>query len=135
MAKNARSGRKGSGRSSSDRTSGKPDAPTSKSKRSADAADDAPKKTRRERAAERRQAVQSGGKTKSQTGSKKEKRGGFIRFIGECAGELRKVDWPGQKQLISATIAVLVAVAVVGAYLWAADEALSRLVRNVLLAG
>ena len=79
--------------------------------------------------------MRAGGKTKSQTGAKKEKRGGFIRFVGECAAELRKVDWPGQKQLFSATTAVLVAVAVVGVYLWAADEALSRLVRNVLLAG
>lgn len=134
MAKDVRSGRKGDGRSK-DRAAKKPDAPTSKGKRDAGAIEETPKKTRRERAAERRQAVKAGGQTKSQAGSKKESRGGFVRFVGECAAELRKVDWPGQKQLIAATIAVLVAVAVVGVYLYAADEALSRLVRDVLLAG
>ena len=89
----------------------------------------------RDRAVERRGAVKPGAKGKSQAGAQKERRGGFIRFVGECAGELRKVDWPGQRQLLAATIAVLVAVAVVGVFLYAADEALSRLVRDVLLAG
>ena len=135
MAKDVRSGRKGKGRSSSDRAASKPDAPKSKGKRDAGAVEETPKKTRRERAAERRQAVQTSGQSKSQTGGKKESRGGFVRFVGECAVELRKVDWPGQRQLIAATIAVLVAVAVVGVYLYAADEVLSRIVRDVLLAG
>jgi preprotein translocase subunit SecE len=60
-------------------------------------------------------------------------RGGFFGFTQESWGELRKVDWPGQRQLISATVAVIIAVAVVGAFLWAADSALSRLVRDVIL--
>ncbi len=60
-------------------------------------------------------------------------RGGFIGFTQESWAELKKVDWPGQRQLISATVAVIVAVAVVGVFLWGADAALSRLVRDVLL--
>jgi preprotein translocase subunit SecE len=60
-------------------------------------------------------------------------RGGFFGFTQESWGELRKVDWPGQRQLISATVAVIIAVAVVGVYLWAADAALSRLVRDIIL--
>ena len=59
--------------------------------------------------------------------------GGFFGFTQESWGELRKVDWPGQRQLISATVAVIVAVAVVGVFLWAADAALSRLVRDIIL--
>ena len=118
------------------RAKGKPDSPSSKRPRGErDPEGDEPRKTRRERAADRRGAVKPGSKGKSQAGAQKERRGGFIRFVGECASELRKVDWPGQKQLLSATIAVLVAVAVVGVFLFAADEALSRLVRDVLLAG
>ncbi|MGI9657391.1 MAG: preprotein translocase subunit SecE [Gaiellaceae bacterium] len=133
MARDVRSGRKG--RSGGDRSKGKPDAPTSKGGGKRDADPDESKRSRRDRAADRRRAVKPGAKGKSQAGAQKERRGGFIRFVGECAGELRKVDWPGQRQLMAATIAVLVAVAVVGVFLFAADEALSRLVRDVLLAG
>jgi preprotein translocase SecE subunit len=53
--------------------------------------------------------------------------------VGESAAELKKVEWPGQRQLFSATIVVIIAVAVVGAYLYAADAVLSRFVRDVLL--
>ena len=60
-------------------------------------------------------------------------RGGVIGFIGECIAELKKVEWPGKHQLFSATIVVIIAVAVVGAYLWIADLALSHFVKNVLL--
>ena len=131
MAKDTRSGRKGRNRSK-----GKPDAPSSKKGAAKYEADiEEPKKSRRERAADRRRAVKPGNQGKSQAGAQKEKRGGFIRFVGECASELRKVDWPGQRQLMAGTIAVLIAVAIVGVYLYAADEALSRLVRDVLLAG
>ena len=133
-SKDVRSGRKG--RRSSGRSKGKPETPSSKGgKGGRDAEVAETKTTRRERAAERRKGVKPGRKGKSQAGAQKERKGGFVRFVFECAGELRKVDWPGQRQLIAATIAVLVAVAVVGVYLYAADEALSRLVRDVLLAG
>ena len=132
MAKrDARSGRKG--RRSRGHSQAKPAAPSPKGGHDAEVVET--RSTRRERAAERRKAVKPGVKGKSQAGAQKERRGGFVRFAGECAGELRKVDWPGQRQLIASTIAVLVAVAVVGVYLYAADEALSRLVRDVLLSG
>jgi preprotein translocase subunit SecE len=54
-------------------------------------------------------------------------------FAGESWAELRKVDWPGRPQLVSATIVVIIAVAIVGAYLFAADWVLQRFVRDVLL--
>ena len=53
--------------------------------------------------------------------------------MSESVAELRKTDWPGQRQLVSATVVVLIAIFVVGLYLYVADEALSRLVRDVLL--
>jgi preprotein translocase subunit SecE len=54
-------------------------------------------------------------------------------FTAESYGELRKVEWPGRRQLVSSSVVVLIAIAVVGAYLAAADFVFSRLVRDVLL--
>lgn len=88
-----------------------------------------------ERAKERRQRVRAVGGRKSQAGAQRERKHGFLTFARESYGELRKVDWPDQKQLVNATIVVIVAVAVVGFYLYVVDEALSRLVRDVFLAG
>jgi preprotein translocase subunit SecE len=58
---------------------------------------------------------------------------GVRRFIGESAAELKKVEWPGQQQLIQGTAVVLIACVIVGTYLWLADLAFKRLVQNVFL--
>jgi preprotein translocase subunit SecE len=55
------------------------------------------------------------------------------RFIAESWGELKKVEWPTQSQIIQATIVVLIACAIVGVYLWAADLVFKPLVREVFL--
>jgi len=82
------------------------------------------------RARERRKRVKPVADTKAQTGQKRDRKSSFVR---ESYAELRKVEWPNQRQLVSATAAVIVAVAVVGFFLWVADEAFSRFVRDVLL--
>jgi len=56
--------------------------------------------------------------------------GGFVR---ESWGELKKVEWPGQQQLIQGTVVVLVACVIVGLYLFLADEIFRRFVQHVLL--
>ena len=86
-----------------------------------------------ERARERRREIKPVGQPKSQTGARRERRGGFRGFIAESIGELKKVEWPGRRQLFSATVVVIIAVTVVGVYLWIADLALSHFVKNVLL--
>jgi preprotein translocase subunit SecE len=86
-----------------------------------------------ERARERRRQVKPVGQPKSQTGARRERRGGFRGFVAESAAELRKVEWPGKKQLFSSTVVVIIAVAVVGAYLWVADLGISHFVKDVLL--
>ena len=86
-----------------------------------------------ERARQRRREIKPVGQPKSQTGARRERRGGFRGFVAELIGELKKVEWPGKQQLFSATVVVIIAVAVVGAYLWIADLALSHFVKNVLL--
>lgn len=58
------------------------------------------------------------------------RRGNFLR---ESWGELRKVDWPNRAQVIQGTVVVLIACAIVGAYLWGADQVLKPFVRDVLL--
>ena len=54
-------------------------------------------------------------------------------FVSESWAELKKVDWPGQQQLIQGTAVVLIACFVTGLYLFAADELFRRLVQHVLL--
>ena len=60
---------------------------------------------------------------------------GGKRFVGESWAELKKVDWPGQHQLIQGTAVVLVACIVTGVYLFLADEVFRRFVQHVLLGG
>jgi preprotein translocase subunit SecE len=58
---------------------------------------------------------------------------GRFRFIRESWGELHKVEWPTQNQLIQGTVVVLVACVIVGVYLWGADQVFRRLVQQVFL--
>ena len=58
---------------------------------------------------------------------------GTRRFVSESWGELNKVEWPGQQQLIQGTVVVLVACVIVGLYLFLADEIFRRFVQHVLL--
>jgi preprotein translocase subunit SecE len=54
-------------------------------------------------------------------------------FVRESWGELKKVEWPGQQQIIQGTVVVLIACLIVGVYLWLADEIFRRFVQHVLL--
>jgi preprotein translocase SecE subunit len=70
---------------------------------------------------------------KTQTGSRRVPGGGFRRFVGESLAELKKVEWPSQGQVIQGTIVVIIACAIVGAYLWVADLGFKPFVRDILL--
>ena len=54
-------------------------------------------------------------------------------FISESWAELKKVDWPGQQQVIQGTVVVIVACAIVGVYLWLNDLAWKHVVQDLLL--
>jgi preprotein translocase SecE subunit len=58
------------------------------------------------------------------------RRGGFVR---ESWAELLKVDWPNRAQVIQGTVVVIVAVVIVGAFLWGVDQVSRPFVRDVLL--
>jgi len=56
----------------------------------------------------------------------------FWRFAHESASELKKVEWPGQNQVVQGTIVVLVACIIVGTYLWANDQIWKKVVPRLL---
>ena len=71
---------------------------------------------------------------KSQTGAPRSgERGGSRRFVAESWAELRKVEWPGQSQVIQATTVVLIACAIVGAFLFVIDLGFERLVEKIVI--
>jgi preprotein translocase subunit SecE len=54
-------------------------------------------------------------------------------FVQESWAELKKVEWPGQNQVIQGTVVVLVACVIVGLYLWLNDQLWKHFVEKVLL--
>jgi preprotein translocase subunit SecE len=61
------------------------------------------------------------------------RRGGVFNFIVECWGELKKVEWPSQRQVMTGTVVVIIACTIVGTYLWGVDLALKPFVERLLL--
>jgi preprotein translocase SecE subunit len=54
-------------------------------------------------------------------------------FIRESWGELKKVEWPNRAQVVQGTVVVIVACAIVGVFLYGADQAIRPLVKHVFL--
>ena len=84
-----------------------------------------------ERARQRRREIKPVGQPKSQTGARRERRGGFRGFVAESIGELKKVEWPGQNQLIQGVAVVLIACLIVGVFLYGCDILFKHLVQRV----
>ena len=57
----------------------------------------------------------------------------WFSFLRESWAELRKVEWPNRAQVIQGTIVVLIACAIVGIFLYGADQAIRPLVKRVFL--
>jgi preprotein translocase SecE subunit len=58
---------------------------------------------------------------------------GPIHFVGEAWAELKKVEWPSQKAVVSGTAVVLIACLIVGVYLYLNDTLWKYVVQHVLL--
>ena len=56
-----------------------------------------------------------------------------VRFVQESVGELKKVEWPSQQQVISGTAVVIVACLITGAYLYLNDQVWQFVVKHLLL--
>jgi preprotein translocase SecE subunit len=54
-------------------------------------------------------------------------------FLQESVAELKKVEWPGQTQVVQATTVVLIACIIVGLWLYANDFIWQRVVKDFLL--
>ena len=54
-------------------------------------------------------------------------------FIAESWAELKKVEWPGQNQVIQGTVVVLIACLVVGTFLYVNDQVWKYVVSKILL--
>ena len=54
-------------------------------------------------------------------------------FFAESWAELKKVEWPGQAQVIQATAVVLIACIIVGSYLYLNDLLWKYVVEHVFL--
>jgi preprotein translocase subunit SecE len=94
---------------------------------------DARRATGEQQASEPRSAPQpaaAGGVPVAPVEHESRRRGGFIR---ESWAELQKVDWPNRAQTIQGTVVVIIAVMIVGAYLWGVDQVVRPFVRDVLL--
>ena len=56
----------------------------------------------------------------------------FFRFVQESSSELKKVEWPGQNQVIQGTVVVLVACIIVGTFLYVNDQIWQQVVKKLL---
>lgn len=56
-----------------------------------------------------------------------------VRFLQESWAELKKVEWPGQNQVIQGTVVVLIACLVVGTFLYINDQVWKYVVSKILL--
>ncbi len=68
---------------------------------------------------------------KQQTGRKADRERG--QFVRESYAELKKVDWPSRRQTFQGVVVVLIACAIVSAYLWGLDQVIRPFVDRVLL--
>jgi preprotein translocase SecE subunit len=68
---------------------------------------------------------QSGGEIERSSGMRNGLRGLFA-FGGEVRGELAKVDFPDRQQTWQATLVVVAACLIVGAYLYGLDQVFAR---------
>ena len=82
--------------------------------------------------AERREAATTSARRSAAPTEGKKKRTGARQFLKEVRQELRKVDWPSRRELISYTIVVLVTVIVMMSLVFGLDFVFSKLIFNVL---
>jgi preprotein translocase subunit SecE len=57
----------------------------------------------------------------------------FAGFVGEAINEARKVVWPSRKETVQTTGVVFVFVVVMAFFLWLTDQALAKVIYNLIL--
>jgi preprotein translocase subunit SecE len=72
------------------------------------------------------------GRARPPAGQQKRKRTGARQFLREVRLELKKVDWPTRKELVTYTIVVLVTITVLTSFVFGVDYVFSKLVFSLL---
>jgi preprotein translocase subunit SecE len=70
--------------------------------------------------------------TRRSAQQEKRKRAGVRQFLREVRLELKKVDWPTRKELITYTVVVLVTITVLTSFVFAIDWVFAKLIFNLL---
>ena len=70
--------------------------------------------------------------TRRQATQERRKRTGALQFLKEVRAELKQVQWPTRRELVSYTIVVLVTITVLTTYVFGLDSLFTRLVFDVL---
>ena len=83
---------------------------------------------RRAEREQRRTAKQASAAAEAPT----EKRTSPGEFLGEVRSELRKVAWPGRKEVLNYTVVVLIVSTLLTLAVWGMDEVIRRAVFNTL---
>ena len=56
----------------------------------------------------------------------------LIQFFKEIKVELKRVTWPGKKEVINSTMVVLTTILLISVFLWVVDLALQKLISQVI---
>ncbi|MFQ5647099.1 MAG: preprotein translocase subunit SecE [bacterium] len=56
----------------------------------------------------------------------------LIVFLKDCKAELLKVSWPNRDEVVAATTAVLIMVAIISLFLYVVDMGLSKVVGSLI---
>ena len=64
--------------------------------------------------------------------NKPKKQNSFLKFFRDLKGEFKKIVWPSKKQIINNPFIVIVAILVVGVFIWLVDLGLAELVKLFL---
>ena len=72
------------------------------------------------------------GEPKKSKEKKSKKENSVLKFFRDLKGEFKKIVWPSKKQIINNTIIVIVAIIVIGCFIWALDFGLGALIKLFL---
>ena len=56
----------------------------------------------------------------------------LVQFFKEIKMELKRVTWPGRREVFNSTMVVLTTIFLVSAFLWAVDLALQKFISYVI---
>lgn len=82
--------------------------------------------------AERKAAAATPGMQPDKRGPGAPKRAGARQFLKEVRLELKKVDWPTRKELVTYSVVVVVTIAVVTSFVFGLDAVFSRVIFSFL---